>query len=68
MEEQNMDWDPEKAKELMSERRLRMPVSFIRSDCDEPNIQIQIPEPPEKVIKRTAPIIVTTKKNNNALF
>lgn len=63
-----MEWDPEGAKEFMSGRRLRMPVSFIRDDSDVPNIKIDIPEPMERVVKRTTPLIVNTKKNNNALF
>ena len=65
------DWDPDEAKEKLSGRGVKIPIKFLRDDTEEPEMEIEITEPPEKVItisKKPSIINIGKKRNKNALF
>jgi hypothetical protein len=64
------DWDPDEAREKMSAKGVRIPIKFTRDVIEEPNMQMETTEPPEKIITITKKpsIINLGKKNKNALF
>lgn len=64
------NWDPEVAREKMSAKGVKMPVTFTRDVLEEPKMKMETTEPPEKVITITKKpsIINLGKKNKNALF
>jgi len=64
------EWDPDEAREKLSSKGMKMPVTFIRDIAEEPDMEMDATDPPERVITITKkPSIVTLgKKNKNALF
>jgi len=64
------NWDPEEAREKMSARGVKMPVTLKRDDIDEPVMDMEVSEPKGKVITITKkPTIINLgKPKKNALF
>ena len=64
------DWDPDEAREKMSAKGVKIPITFKRDDHDEPTMEMEVSDPPEKMISITKKpsIINLGKKNKNALF
>lgn len=68
MEDNELEWDPDRAREEMSKRRLRMPVTFLREDMGLPDMQLSEEEPKMRELVRTTPTVVPSKKNKGSLF
>lgn len=63
-------WDPDEAREKMSAKGVKIPITFKRDDINEPVMTMEVTDPPEKTITITKkPTIINLgKKNKNALF
>lgn len=68
-EEKEMEesWDPQKAKDEISAKKLRMPIEFKFDEKSEIDMQFE-PKPPKEKDLIAKPKIIDGKKNKGSLF
>ena len=62
------DWDPDEAREKLSAKGLKVPVTFKRDEKEEPEMEMEVEDPKAKRVEVTKPKIIHRKKNKNELF